>query len=85
VLPGEAESTVAVLVKRSACPFTLDRKESAPARMEKYASLSSSLRSLDSLRQHRDVLFGLLGRSYSAYSNKNTCNFLGIQTYICMQ
>lgn len=82
---GEAESTASVLVKHSAYTVPPAKKEGASARMEKYANLSSSLPSLDSLPQHCGVLFGLLGGSYSACFNKNTYNFLATQTCICMQ
>lgn len=85
MLSGEAESTAAVLVKHSAYSVTLAKKEGASARMERYANLSSSLPSLDSLPQHCGVLFGLLGGAYSAYFNKTTYNFLATQTCVCMQ
>lgn len=72
VLLGEAENTVAVLVKHSTYPLTVAKKEGASARMEKYANLSNSLPNLDCLPQHCDVLFGLLSGSYLAYFNRNT-------------
>lgn len=84
LLPGEAESTVPVLIKRSTYPVTLAKKEDASATFENYASLSNSLPNLGSFPQHCDVPFGLLSGAYSAYFN-NMYNFLAIQTCICMQ
>lgn len=84
VLPRESGSTVAGSVKHS-IPITLARKKGTPVRMENCANLSISLPNLDSLLQHCGVLSWLLGDSDSAYFNKNTYNFLAIQTFICMQ
>lgn len=83
VLIGEAESTVAVLVKHSVS-VALAKKEGASKQMEQYANLSTSLPNLYSLPQHCGMLRGLLSGSYSAYFNKNTYHFPAIQTCICM-
>lgn len=84
VLPRESGSTVTGSVKHS-IPITLARKKGTPVRMENCANLSISLPNLDSLPQHCGALSWLLGDSDSAYFNKNTYNFLAIQTFICMQ
>lgn len=59
MLPGEPESTVAVLVKHSTCQST-GHKGECISKDGAVCSLSSCPPDLDSLKQYSDVVLGLL-------------------------